>query len=416
LSANHAGSDPSLDVDLFTQENLASPWQPLRRMAEEDPIFWSSRMQAWVLTRHADVKAAYADRRLSAARLEMYLRFLPPGASEKYAALIKSHRLNIVFLDPPAHMRIRTLVMKAFTRPEVEKMLPIIDGISEDILARCAELREFDYIEEVSSVLPTRVIQGMLGVPEAYTAEFFSLAATVIRAMGSALPSPELMADANSAIIRLNEVLRSLIEERRKQPGHDVLSALVQARDSGDRLSDDELMSACTTIVEAGAETTAHMLGIALHEIAQRPELTRLVQTGVEEALKVVDELLRFPSLVKGMTRIVAEPFVWHGRSLQRGDLAFMMNCAANVDPAVFERPFEIDPTRSQRDSLAFGPGFHSCIGSFLARAELSNFLHGVFRRFHVTVPEQDLRFVKSFVFRGYERLKVRFDLKSQAA
>lgn len=405
-------AQPPPDVDLGSQAYLAAPWRVLRRIAEADPLFWSDHLNGWIVARHADVKSAYADRRLSAARLDMYLRHLPGDPAQRFANLVKYHNLNIAFMDEPGHMRIRSLIMKAFGRSQIEMLSPMITKIIDAILDQAQAAGEFDFIEMVSAKLPTRVIQGMLGVPPGMTGEFFQLARDVIRAMGSARPTEDLMAGADAAIVRLNEVFGGLIEERRQASTADVLSALVHARDAGDRLSEDELLAACHTIIEAGGETTSHMLAVALKEIADRPALRSLVESGVDGALRVTDELLRHPGLVVGMTRIVREPFEWHGRSLRSGDIIFMMNTAGNVDPEVFDRPEHIDPQRNTRASLAFGPGLHSCIGHFLARKELSEFLHMAFRRFQIEVTEPAPRFINSYVFRGYERLHVRFVAK----
>jgi cytochrome P450 len=406
----------ALDIPFGTQAYLSAPWKSLRRIAQAEPLFWSDRLQGWIVTRHPDVRAAYADNRLSAARMEMYLRALPGDPAARFSALVKYHLLGVAFMDEPAHRRVRLLMMKAFGRKQVDGLKPMIAEIIVDVLNKAKEAREFDFIDLVSSKLPTRVIQGMLGVPASMTGEFFRSASAVIGAMGSARPSEEAMAQADVAVRRLNAIFSGLIEERRGAPTEDLLSLLVRARDAGDRLSEDELLAACHTIIEAGSETTAHMLAVATNYVATRPELRILVEKGVDEAMRVVDELLRFPGLVMGMTRIVKEPFEWHGKRLESGQIIFMMNGAANVDPAVFKDPETIDPDRNNQASLSFGPGFHNCIGYFLARAELAEFLHAAFTRFHIEVLQPEFRFIDSYVFRGYEELQVRFTPKADLA
>jgi pimeloyl-[acyl-carrier protein] synthase len=410
-----ARASTPLDVDLTSQEYLAAPWRWLRQIAAADPVFWSNHLNAWVVTRHEDVKAAYADRRLSTARMELYLRSLPGRPAERFPDLLKYHSLSIAFMDPPDHMRIRMLIMKAFGRRIIEALKPLISQIIDELLDDAEALGDFDFIERVATKLPSRVIQSMLGVPSAMTDEFYALATEVMRAMGTAAPGEQLMRNADTAVVTLNRVFTMLIDERRRTPSEDLLSALVNARDADDRLSEDELLAACHTILEAGGETTSHMLAVCVNEIASRPDLRSLVESGVDGALRVTDELLRFPGLVMGMTRVIKEPFEWHGRALRAGDIIFMMNCAGNVDSDVFDRPEEIDPMRDTRASLAFGPGLHSCVGHFLARTELSQCLYRVFNRFAVTITEQNIRFIQSYVFRGYERLHVSFVPKRPA-
>jgi pimeloyl-[acyl-carrier protein] synthase len=405
-----------LDIPFDTQAYLSAPWRFLRRIAQVEPLFWSDKLEGWVVTRHPDVKAAFADSRLSAARMEMYLRALPGDPAARFSELVKYHLLGVDFMDDPAHRRVRLLMMKAFGRRQVEGLKPMIAEIIVDVLNKAEEAREFDFIDLVSSKLPTRVIQGMLGVPASMTGEFFRSASAVIRAVGSVRPSEDAMAQADAAIRRLNAIFSGLIDERRSAPTEDVLSLLVRARDADDRLSEDELLAACHSIIEAGAETTAHMLAVATNYVATRPGLRILVEKGVEDALRVVDELLRFPGLVMGITRSVKEPFEWHGKRLEAGQIIFMMNGAANVDPAVFKDPETIDPGRNNQASLSFGPGLHHCIGYFLARAELAEFLHAAFTRFDIQVLQTAILFIDSYVFRGYKELQVRFTPKAERA
>lgn len=393
---------------MASQEYLSAPWMPLRKLADCAPVFWSEALHAWVVTRHEDVKAAYADRRPSTARMELYLRNLPGDAAERYATLIKYHNLGIAFMDAPSHMRVRTLMMKAFGRRQIDDAKPMIIAIIDDVLDQMEQAREFDFVSLVSAQLPTRVIQAILGVPRSLTKEFFGLASAIITAMGSVGPSAGQMAAADDAVVRLNEIFVGLIEQRRRAPSADLLSALVEARDAGDRLSEDALLAACTSIVEAGAETTAHMLAICFKIVAEQSDLRDLVRLGPDSALPVVDELLRHPGLVMGMTRIVREDFEWHGTRLRAGEIVFMMNVATNHDPAVFADPDTIDPQRDVRNSLSFGPGLHHCIGHYLARTELAEFLHRAFAQFDVLLLDDDTEYIQSYVFRGLKSLSVK--------
>lgn len=407
--SDHGPGPVASDIDFGTQTYFEAPWRSLRSIAEVDPIYWSDRLQGWVVTRHADVKAGYADRRLSAERMELYLRALPGDPRARYPDLVKYHTINVAFMDHPSHLRVRTLMMKTFSRRQIDNLRPAIIGIITDVLDEAERLGTFDLVEVVSAQVPARVIQAILGVPGSMTVEFFSLATTIMRAMGSVQPTADAMRDANEAFVTLNQIFRRLIAQRREEPTDDVLSALVHARDADDRLSEDELLAACQAIIEAGIETTGHMLAICVDHVASDPNLRSRVMSSVDDALSVVDELLRFPGLVMGMTRIVKEPFEWHGKALQAGQIVFLMNGAGNVDPDVFDRPEIINPNRKNDASLSFGPGLHHCIGRSLARSELSEFLHAAFTRFHVSVVQEGRTYVNSYVIRGYNRLEVRF-------
>lgn len=404
-----AMAERELDFDWFAPDVRAAPWTPLLRIAEATPLFWSERQHGWIITRDADVRAAYMDRRLSAERLDVYLQMLPPDAVARIATLLKYHRLSVVFLDSPSHLRIRTLFLKAFSRQAVNRIEPIVQDVISESLAEARAAGSFDFIELISERLPTRVIQRMLGIGNNQSERFYRSASDMIRALGNIPPSLPALEKGEAAVNDLNALFSPLIEARQSGAYDDILAGLVNARDAGDKLSHDELLAACHTIVEGGAETTGHMMAIALVEIARSTELAERVRADIEGASAVILELLRYPGLVKGMTRIVKESFEWHGKTLAAGDLVYLMNCAANVDPLKYDEPFRIDPDRPANQSMAFGPGLHHCIGHFLAKMELAEMMHAIFRDFDVEILSDRLSFIDSGVLRAYETLPVRF-------
>lgn len=395
-------------IDFGSQAYLAAPWKTLLPIGEQAPIFWSKSLHGWVVIRHADVKAGYADPRLSARRMDLYRRVIQGDPDSLYPQFFKYQGLVVNMMDRPALTRVRALMLKAFGRQQVDLIAPALRGAVAELLDEAGRAGTLDFVETVASRLPMRVLQIMLGVSEAYNREFFTLASAIVRASGAAAPTGEQLETAEQAIGRLNDIFRALIAERRAHPSDDLLSALVAARDNADRLSEDELLAACLIIIEAGAETTVHMLGVATREIALRPDLQERTRHSVEEADKVAVELLRYPGLVMCMTRIAAEDFDWHDARVKAGDLLFLMNNAANMDADVFPDPERIDPDRpNQHASMAFGPGLHHCLGHLLARKELAEFLHATFRRFDVEIGDGAPRYISSLIFRGLESLPV---------
>jgi cytochrome P450 len=395
-------------IDFGSQSYLAAPWETLLPIGRCVPIFWSRTLHGWVVTRHADVKAGYADPRLSAQRMDLYRRVIQGDADRLYPLFFKYQGQVVNMMDRPALIRVRALMLKAFGRQQVEQIAPALRQAVGELLDEAESAGTLDFVDMVASRLPMRVLQIMLGVSEKYNREFFTLASAVVRASGAAAPTPEQLAIAEESIARLNAIFIELIEQRRAAPADDLLSALVSARDNADKLSEDELLAACLIIIEAGAETTVHMLGVAVREIALRPELQARVRQSIEDADKVAVELLRYPGLVMCMTRIAAEDFDWHDAKVKAGDLVFLMNNTANMDTAVFPDPEHIDPDRNNQASMAFGPGLHHCLGHLLARKELSEFLYATFERFDVEVLEQEVKYISSLIFRGLERLQVR--------
>lgn len=401
------------DVRFADPAFLADPWTELTRLQREAPVFWSEDRQGWVITRHADVKAAYADRRLSAARLGQFFRGLSPEVVEKLDAIRTYYSINVSRMDGPDHMRIRTLMLKAFNKGSIRKIEEFLGELIDKILDRCADAGTFDLNELVSSKLPTMVIQKLLGLPDESQGELFKLASTVTAAVAAINPSDQLMLDMEHSIRRLNVVFNALIAEREKAPGDDLISTLVHARDGLQRLNHDELLACFHAIIVAGTETTANTLAVATNWIAREPRLVQRLRDDPQCAYALASELLRYPGTVKCRTRVAAEDFELHGQAIAKGDLVWIMNAGANVDETVFPDPFTLDPDRDTRDSMAFSPGLHFCIGYHLATLEVSEFVKKAFARFDIAIVEDRIEMTPSYVFYGYRRLRVRFDRRA---
>lgn len=404
------------DVQFADSAFLADPWSELVRLQQQAPIFWSEDRQGWLITRHADVKAAYGDRRLSAARLGQFFRGLSAEVVEELDAIRTYYAINVSRMDGPDHMRIRALMLKAFNKGSIRKIEDFLTEIIGQILDRCEVEREFDFHELVSSKLPTMVIQKLLGLPDDSQGELFKLASTVSAAVAAIAPNDQLMLDMEHSIRRLNVVFNHLIEEREKAPGDDLISTLVHARDGLNKLSHDELLACFHAIIVAGTETTANTLAVATHWIAREPRLVGRLREDPGCSYALASELLRYPGTVKCRTRIAAEDFELHGQPIAKGDLVWIMNAGANVDTAVFANPFEVNPDRDTRESMAFSPGLHFCIGYHLATLEVSEFVKKAFARFDITILEEQIEMMPSYVFYGYKRLRVRFSRRSSVA
>jgi cytochrome P450 PksS len=399
-----------VDIDFGDAVFLQDPYPELLRLQKEDPVYWSKKQQGWIVTRHQDVKSAYSDRRLSSQRQGQQLFSLfSDDVNARLGTAIKFTTSIVNSLDGEQHLRVRTPMQKAFRPPNVHAMRGFVQDVVDEILNDLQnEHGEFNFHQRVSAVIPTKVIQRMLGVPEIHGHRLFQLAEAFTAALGAAEPTAELFIALDVAIGELNEIFLPLIHERKDNPGVDVISSLIHAGEGADRLTDDELLSCCHALVVAGVETTAHTMGTGLVEIIRCPELRDRVTSGPDDAMAVVMELLRYPGTVKCMTRIALEDFEWHGKEIRAGDLVWMMNAAANVDPSVFVDGCRVDPDRDNKPSMAFGPGLHFCIGHLLSRIELAEFFSRAFKRFEIELTSTDLLYKPSYIFRGYESLMVR--------
>lgn len=408
-------SSPDLveDLDFGTPEALADPWTPLLRLQEQDPVFWSASERAWIVTRHADVLTAFRDQRLSASRIVPFLASMPGGLSDEEFPLIRRfENAWITNVDLPTHSRLRRLMAAAFSRPVVEGLRAKAAAASAAILAEVLG-RDVDYVHEIAAELPARLIAEMFGIPSELRHQFATWAANIQRATGAATLTRAMVADYHQTLVDLNAELQKLIEQRRAEPRDDLLTRFVQARDAGDRLSDDELLGACHATIIAGFETTMHMLTLGMIELAEREWLRDYALASPEAMRKTVDELLRYIGMVKGMLRIARANFTWHGKEIHAGDFVYGMNIAANRDPRVWKCADQILPERDNSQSAAFGPGMHFCLGHLLAKMELAEFFTQLFQNYRIELLSDERPYINSFAFRGLERLPVRITRKA---
>lgn len=409
-SATISPTDEIEDVSFADPAFLADPWTPMIRLQDEAPIFYSKNQGGWIISRHDDVQAAFADRRLSAARVDQLFRGMPPELQKQLEAVRLYTGLIVNRLDGRDHTRIRVLMIKAFDRGAIRKVESFIAEVVEEILDECERLGEFDFAEIVGAVLPTRVMQRLFDLPDEYQPLLFKLASDFTAASSAATVTPELLLQLDRSIRTMNDVFNTFIPQREENPGDDLISMMVNARDGLNKLNNDEMLAQLHGMVVAGAETTAHTLGTQLVQIVRNPELLQRLRDDPSCAFNLTTELLRYPGTVKCMTRFAGEDIEMRGQKIAKGDLLWIMHAGANVDTRHWDDPFGTDIDRHNlRDSMAFGPGLHFCVGHMLARTELTEFFTRALRRFDVEILQQDFEMVPSYIFYGYKELRVRF-------
>ncbi|SCW70207.1 Cytochrome P450 [Sphingobium faniae] len=402
--------DGSLDISFADKAFLHDPWTPLQRLQREARIFFSEKQQGWIISRHEDVRAAYTDRRLSASRTNLWLRGMPQDVVDRVTAMRMFNTLNVNRLDGRDHMRTRTLLMKAFDANTIRYVDSFLGEIVNSVLDDCEARGEFDFVKVVSAVLPAWVTQRLLGLPDSYRSVIFEFASEYIATSTAAKLTPEILLQLDAVIRRTNDMFTDLIAEREQHLGDDIFSRLVHARDGLNRLSHDELLVNLNGLIVGAAETTANTLATQVVEIARRPNLVETLRNQPERAIDIVSELLRLPGTIRCFTRQALEDIEMHGQTIRRGDLVYIMNTAANVDPTVFPNPLEVDIDRPNlRDLMTFSTGFHFCIGHMLAKTMLVTFFREAFRRFDIEILQDPIEPVSSFIFFGYREVKVRF-------
>lgn len=399
------------DVEALRDENY---FPALARMREAEAVYWSDFQRGWMITRHAEVAQAFQDERFSAVRLHInQLKAIPADEHASVIPTISKYVPKwIINIDGADHDRIRSLVVKAFSKKVIEKLRPQIQEIIDGLVEKARQQKECEFIGEIAYPLPATVILNMLGVSLDYLPKVRVWARDIVMAFASASPSRETILAGESALTELTDLVRVEIEKRRRQPQEDFLTALLQATEGDDRLSMDEMLGLCHVLFTAGHDTTVNSLGMGLIAWLDHPRQRDKFLENPANAMQAISEMLRYISMSSCQIRFAREDFEFGGKSIRAGDVCYLMISAANRDPRVFDDPEAFDIERSNTDqSLTFGPGFHHCLGHLLGRVELTMFFQTFLREFpDMKVVDEQPQVTPNYAFRGLEGLRVRFE------
>ncbi len=392
-------------------EALLSPaddlYPVLARLRDEQPVHWSPWWAGWVITRYADVVAGFRDPRLSADRAGTFAARLPPPLRERLAPLLGNLAGWALISDPPAHTRLRGLVNKAFTPRLTDQLRPHIEAVASDLLDSIDPTTPVDLIPTLANPLPVLVIGAMLGLPPGDRHRLKAWSDDLARFLGAAAPTPEHAGAALRCVVELEAYFRDVIAERRRQPGTDLLSALLAAEENGSILHEQELLSTCTMILFGGHETTTNLIGNALHLLLTHPEQRARVQADPRLLPGAIEETLRFESPVARMGRVATEDITLHGQTIRAGDKVWLSMAAANRDERQFRDPTRFDITRTDNRHLGFSVGPHYCVGASLGRAEAQIAIAAVLRRFPDLTLRPGAERSDNVTIRGFEHLPV---------
>ena len=401
---NSTSEDVVPGAEIYTPEFRADPYPVYARLRGERPVVRvrTPRFDSFLVTRYDDARQALSDPRLSK---DLY------RAGDTYLAVFgeKARQINTNMLnsDPPEHSRLRRLVTQAFTPRRIEAMRPRVEEIVEGLLDRIAPRGSTDFVDDFALRLPLAVIGDLLGIPEADHEEI--LAGTqVIRTVGTGGRSPqEDRAAIGQAQERLHAYFTGLVAAKRREPGDDLVSALITARDGDGRLSEAELVSTCFLLLFAGYQTTSDFLGNAVVALLTHPE-------ELDRLLAAVEELLRFDGSVPVSSfRFATEDLEIGGVPIPQGSIVTVVLSAADHDPALTPDPDRLDLGRGPTQHLAFGHGVHYCLGTALARLEATTALRRILVRLpdlRLDVPVEELQWLPAAsAFRGLLELPLRF-------
>jgi cytochrome P450 len=397
---SHAPTGAAITFDAAFQADPFGAYAELREAGPVHRITLPDGSPVWLVTRYDDVRAALADARLSVSKLNSN------GGWQGFA-LPPALDANLLNVDPPDHSRLRRLVAQAFTPRRVEGLRGRIQQVADELLDAVEANGEADLIAAYAVPLPVTVICELLGVPATEQADF--------RRWTSVMLTPELAGPGGvrEAVGGALQQLLALIARKRTEPGDDLLSALIAARDADDRLSEDELFSMAFLIILAGYETSVDLIGNGLLALLREPERLAAVRADPASLAGAVEELLRYDGpACTSIRRFPTEDVEFGGVTVPAGETVLLGLASANRDPDRFDRPDALELARTDNQHVGFGHGVHYCLGAPLARLEGQIAIGTALRRLPglaLGVPADQLRWRPSYRTRGLRELPVTF-------
>ena len=391
-------------------ETIANPFPALKRLQEQEPLHWSDSLGGWVVTRYDDCRLVTLDERFSADKMRPFFEHLSAERRAKVKELEWSVGLWAVFQDPPGHTRLRRLLNRGFTSRAVESMAPRIHAIVHELIDAVIDQGEMDFVRDFAYPLPASVIMEMLGVPRSELDNFKLWSDDLALFVGSALVTADKYDRAETATIAMSDCFRQLLRERRRRPRDDMMSALLQAEETGNMLSEEELIATCILLLFAGHETTANLLGTGLYYLLAYPDQQQRLRAEPNLAEAAVEEILRYDGPTGTIVRIALPAVDVHAQTIAASDRVFAMLNAANRDPRAFDDPDRFDIARAPNRQVTFGHGIHFCLGAPLARLEGKIALPAILERLGDIEQTTDrLRWSDTLVLRGLKSLPIRF-------
>jgi len=402
-------SDRDLSLyQLLRPEVLADPYPLYRRLRTEDPVHWDPYLHAWVVTRYADVvhvlQLFSADRTPSPEQLAaMGMESLGPIA----AVMVK----QMLFLDPPAHTRIRTLAASAFTPRRVERMRARIEGIVHRLLDSVQDRGRMDVIADLAYPLPAIVTAELLGVPVDDWPTLIRWSADFAGVLGNFQHDPDRTARVVRSLDEMTTYFREHMHRQLREGGDGLVHALASAEVDGGRLTGDEVVANSIVTMVGGQETTTNLIGNGVLSLLRHPDQLDRLRRDPSLIESGVEELLRYESPSQQTARMAPADVELGGRRIERRQAVIAVMGAANRDPERFPDPDALDVRRRDNRHVAFAWAGHYCFGAPLARLEGRIAFAALLRRFAELrlAPDAELTWRQNLGLRGLVALPVRF-------
>jgi len=400
--------EPDLSLyHLLDPAVVVNPYPLYRRLQTEDPVHWDPYLHAWVVSRYAD--AVIVLQRFSAQRQPSPEQLTTLGLSELNPIAQVLVR-QMLFLDPPAHTRVRTLAAAAFTPPRVAAIRAHIQEITDSLIDRVLAAGRMDVIADVADALPATVTAELMGVPVADRDQLKTWSKDFSEMLGNFQHNPGRATLMLKTVEDMTAYFRARMSEHQHQPREGVLHALMTAEIDGDRLSEEEVIANAIITMTGGQETTTNLIGNGLLSLLRHPKELQRLQADPSLLPSAVEELLRYESPIQYTARLASTDLELRGTVIHKRQAVMSVLGAANRDPERFPHPDVLDITRQDNRHLAFGWGAHFCFGAPLARIEAQIAFGTMLRRLkNLALEPEPLVWRRNAGFRGLEALPVTF-------
>jgi cytochrome P450 len=383
---------------------IENPYPALAVLRAHGKPVWHEGLNMFLAPNYEHANAVLRNRALGRI-------FKPRSPEEDWHEFNWLHSDSLLDSEPPKHTRLRSLLVKAFNKNKIESLRPDVERLTSSLLSSIDEkVREtgtFDVIADFAEPLPVKVIAALLGFPDSDEHLLRPWSQAIVK-MYEINPSAEAQAAAQLASHEFAEYVRGLMEERKRNPGNDLISDLAAVEEDGQKLNAQELIATCVLLLNAGHEASVNGFGNGFVAMMQRPDqLALLVSNPYELAATAVDEFIRFDAPLQLFERTATSDVEIGGVLVREGQKIASLLGSANRDESVFERATEMDITRDPNPQIGFGAGIHFCIGAPLARMEMTTSLPALMERYpRMALAAEPVR-RPGFVLRGYESVFV---------
>ena len=395
-------SDPAVQVD---------PYPIYETLRRESPVFWNGPY--WLLSRYDDIVAILNDPRISSARVEATFAVLPKDVQQELTPLRHVLGSRMLLSDPPRHTRLRTLMTKAFSARVTETKRERIEAICNRLLDGVMAQGSMDVMHDVAAPLPGWVIADMLGVPQEDQADFTRWSRDQVRVYdrsGTMHERIPIMRQGQESMLEMKAYLEAVIAARRAEPRDDLITMMIQAEETGDRLTTDEMVVMCIALLVGGNNSTAHLIGNAILTLARHPESLAQLRANPDLIRPAIEEVMRYDSPVQATSRVAREPIAIGGQTIEPGQNVYLLFGSANRDDAQFPDPQRFDITRQPNRHLSFAHGPHFCLGAAVARTEAQIAVLTIAQRCAgLQLAHDHVDWIEGFAFRGPKSLPVTF-------